>query len=363
MDEQGKEKDQTLNLSISTNTIYKTIFVCILLYLLYFFRDIVLILLAAVVIASAIEPATQWSSKFKIHRIPAVIVVYLLVISIFGSILFIAVPVVIDDVLQADKAYNISTVISEYSEENSILSTNDYADKINSNEVSFKDTLNNIQSVVTGSPEKIFNTVSTFFGGIVSFVLIFVLSFYMSVQENGITNFLKVITPIKYRNYVIRLWKRSQRKIGSWMQGQLLLVIMVGLLVLLGLSILGVKYAILLAIMAGLAELIPIFGPVLASIPALFLAFMDGTQFTEPGIISVIIIAIFYSVIHQTENHFLYPMVMRKIVGLHPIIVIISIIIGAKLAGFLGVLLAVPVSAVIMEFANDIQKGVEVKSI
>jgi len=357
-----KEKDKTLNVSISASAIYKILFVFVLFYLLYFFRDIVLILVAAVIIASAIEPVTQWFSKFKIHRVPAVMIVYLLIVSIFGGLFLVVVPAIVDDVLRADRVYNISTVISEYSSENNILSTDDYADKINNEVASFKDVLRNIQSTITGSPEKVFNTISKFFGGIVSFILIFVLSFYMSVQENGITKFLKVITPIKYRNYVIGLWKRSQRKIGSWMQGQLLLVVMVGLLVLVGLSVLGVQYALLLAVVAGLAELIPFFGPVLGAIPALFLVFTAGTQFSEPGIVSLILVAIFYFIVQQIENHFLYPIVMRKIIGLHPIIVIVSIIIGAKLAGFLGVLLAVPVSAIIMEFADDMQKGTEVKS-
>ena len=94
------------------------------------------------------------------------------------------------------------------------------------------------------------NTISAVFGGVLSFVLIVVLSFYLAVQEDGVSNFLKVITPLKNEKYIISLWKRSQKKIGYWMQGQILLGVIVGVLIYLGLTILGVKNALLLSVFA-----------------------------------------------------------------------------------------------------------------
>ena len=138
-------------------------------------------------------------------------------------------------------------------------------------------------------------------------------------------------------------------KIGKWMQGQLLLGVLIGVLVYLGLTILGVPYALLLAVLAALFELIPLFGPILASIPAIALGFLQSFS------LGFMVVGL-YVIIQQFENHLIYPLVVRKVVGVSPILVIISLIVGAKLAGFLGLILAVPIAAAIVEFTDDIQK-------
>jgi len=180
-------------------------------------------------------------------------------------------------------------------------------------------------------------------------MLIVVLSFYLSALENGVATFLRIVTPIKSERYVLNLWERSQTKIGQWMQGQLLLGVIIGVLTYLGLVILGVPYAFLLAIIAGLLELIPIFGPIIAMIPAIAIAFTDG------GLTSAVIILGFYLIIQQFENNLIYPLVVRKVVGVPPLLVILALLIGAKLAGFLGILLSVPIAAAFREYINDIE--------
>jgi predicted PurR-regulated permease PerM len=196
----------------------------------------------------------------------------------------------------------------------------------------------------------VFKTASTVFGGALSFVLIVVISFYLSVQEDGVRDFLKIITPVKSQKYVTDLWRRSQLKIGYWMQGQLLLAVLIGVLVYLGLVVLGVKHALLLAVMAAAFELIPVFGPILAAIPAIVVSSVDG------GVTAGLLVTGLYLIIQQFENHLIYPVVVKKIVGISPIVVILALFIGAKLAGFLGALLSVPLSAALMEFVNDVQK-------
>jgi len=185
---------------------------------------------------------------------------------------------------------------------------------------------------------------------LLSFILIIVFSFYFAVQEYGIANFLKIVTPIEHEKYIIDLWKRSQLKIGRWMQGQILLALFIGILVYLGLMILGVKYALLLAILAAVTELIPLFGPILAAIPAILIGFLDG------GTTLGLMVLGLYVIIQQFENHLIYPLVVKKVVGVPPLMVIIALLIGAQLAGFLGIIIAVPVAAALMEFVNDIEK-------
>jgi predicted PurR-regulated permease PerM len=179
-----------------------------------------------------------------------------------------------------------------------------------------------------------------------SFILIIIISFYLSVQRNGLENFLKIITPVEYEDYILDLWKRSRRKIGRWIQGQILLGILVGVLVFLGLTILGVEYALTFALLAAVFELIPIFGPILASIPPIAVAFLQSPT------LALAVLALFV-IIQQFENHLIYPLVVRKIVGVPPILVILSLIIGVKIGGFFGILLAIPAVTVAMEFFND----------
>ena len=138
------------------------------------------------------------------------------------------------------------------------------------------------------------------------------------------------------------------------MQGQLLLMVLVGVLVFLGLSILGVRHALVFAILAGLLELIPLFGPMLSSIPALMVGFLDG------GVTMVFFIAGLYLIIQQFENHLIYPLVVNKVVGVPAMVVILSLVIGAELAGILGILLSVPIAAVLMELINDWKRTTKV---
>ena len=167
------------------------------------------------------------------------------------------------------------------------------------------------------------------------------------MQEGGIENFLRIIMPEKYESYVLSVWKRSERKIAKWFRGQILLGVFVGMLVFLGLTILKIKYAMSLALIAAVFEIIPVFGPILASIPAIVIGFIKEPWFGFA-------VLIMFVIIQQFENHLIYPLVIKKIIGIPPILVILSLLIGVKLAGFFGILLSIPVAVVAMEILNDI---------
>ncbi len=215
---------------------------------------------------------------------------------------------------------------------------------------SIKQFIETAKSVVSGTSGSALKTISVIFGGALSFILMIVLSFYLAVQEDGVGSFLRIVSPTKHHDYIINLWKRSQRKIGFWMQGQLLLGIIIGVLVYLGLMIIGIKHALLLASIAAVFELIPIFGPILSAVPAVLIAVVNDS------VTSGLLVIGLYIIIHQFENHLLYPLVVRKIVGISPIVVILALVIGFKLAGFLGVLLAVPIASALMEYINDLEE-------
>ena len=184
----------------------------------------------------------------------------------------------------------------------------------------------------------------------ISTILIFVLSFYFSVTKNGVDNFLRIITPLKHEAYVIDLWRRTKQKIGIWMQGQLVLCLMVGVMVYIPLAILGIRHVLLLAVTASLLEIIPVFGPTLFAIPGILFTLLDK------GLVLALVVTGIYIVIQQFENYLLYPAVVKKIVGISPLIVILALAVGYELVGFLGLILAMPVSVFIVEYTEDLNK-------
>lgn len=331
-------------ISISLGTIIKTIVILLALILVYLLRDLALVILTSVVVASAIEPAAEWLTKRRLPRVPAVLLIYLIGFGLF----FVLIPVFIFPVF-SDLISLSSTLPAKIGDLSTWLGTSDTLGAITGSlgeQISVIELVNNLQGTLADTSRGFLQIASIVFGGFLSFVLIIVFSFYLAVQADGVENFLRVVTPIDRENYVLNLWRRAQKKIGLWMQGQLLLGLIIGVLVFLGLTIFNVPYALVLALLAALFELIPFFGPILAAVPAVILSFsVSPTQ-------GLMILA-FYIIIQQFENHLIYPLVVRKLVGVPALVVIIGLIAGAKLAGFLGIILAVPVSVVLIELVND----------
>ncbi|MDO8523649.1 MAG: AI-2E family transporter, partial [bacterium] len=123
-----------------------------------------------------------------------------------------------------------------------------------------------------------------------------------------------------------------------------------GIFAFLWLTILGVKFSLVLAFVAAVAELMPIFGPIIAGVTAVIV-----TAATEPTS-TVLLVAGGYLVLHELEANLIYPLVVKKVIGVPPLLVILALFAGAELAGFLGILLSVPIAATIQEFVSDIQK-------
>lgn len=345
------EKKDTV-ISVTAGTIVKTIAIIVGFWVLYILRDLVLVVVTAIIIASSVEPLVKFLGRHRIPRIPAVLSVYLALAGLFVGIFSVFIPPLLGDF--ADFAQKLPSIATEISTD--LFGGN--ADLLSKSKTLIADVAEGVSpqeiiSILSNAGDLSQGTVGTIgavFGGIFSFILIIVLSFYFAMQEHGIQNFLRIVIPFGREDYAIDLWERSRAKIGKWMQGQLLLGILIFVIVYLGLTIFAVPYALTLALIAGLLEIIPVFGPIIAAIPAVALAFSTG------GTTLALIITIFYVLVQQFESHLIYPLVVRKIVGLPPIMVILALIIGFDLAGILGVLIAVPVAAALMELVEDIEK-------
>lgn len=349
----GIEKDTII--SVTAGTIVKGIVILACTWALWLLRDLVLIIITAVVLASSIEPGIKFLRKYRIHRIPAVLLTYVSLAGLFFGLIYSFVPPIINEA--AGITQSLPSMV--HSIDQSLFGGNSFlapaftqggqAGADTSNPV-LEGLFNKLSDSSGTTSHGVLVTASAIFGGVFSFILIVVLSFYFAMQEHGIENFIKIIIPFSSEAYALDLWARSKAKIGKWMQGQLLLGVLIFVLVYLGLTIFGVPYAMTLALLAGVFEIIPVFGPILSAIPGVILAFATG------GASLALIIAAFYLLVQQFESHLIYPLVVRKVVGVPPILVILALIIGGELAGVIGILISVPVAAAIMEFVEDIER-------
>jgi len=345
------EKVKNMHISISTNTLIKILLLGVLVFALIKLFNVVLIILVAIVLASFVESAVKRVRPYIKSRSLAVFLIYIITISVIVALSSVFVPVFIEEMSA------LVSSLSQYIPHSSILNTFQ-ADTISgakdvvstiSHNASLSDIIKSVQGLISGLSGGFMDIFNGAFGGVLNFILIIIISFYLSITEKGIENFLRIITPKNSEEYIIDLWQRTEHKIGLWIQGQMLLGLIIGVLAYLGLTILGVKYSLVLAILTAFCELVP-FGIFLAMVPVTLFGFLDG------GAMMAFLSFGLYFILHQFENYLIYPLIVKKVIGISPLVVILSIIIGIELAGFLGVILAIPAAVCLLEFLDDLEK-------
>jgi predicted PurR-regulated permease PerM len=340
-----------VSITITPGTVIMTILIGAAAYALWLLRDIALLVLTAIVIASAIEPGVSFFTKRRIHRIVAVTIVYLGVFGALFGMVYAFFPPILDETQGfLSTAPQYLDTLNLPSSLTGVAETARTAVGSGQSQSIF-DTLFAFQSAFADTSGGVIRVVSTFFGGIFSLLLVVVLSFYFAIQSTGVEDFIRLVAPARHEEYATGLWHRAQRKIGQWMQGQLLLSVISGTITYLGLLILGVPYALLLAVIAAVMNIVPVFGSLIAGVIATIVAFSSG------GVTLALIVAGLFLIINQFEGNLLYPLVVNKVVGIPPLLVILALLVGGSLAGFLGVVLSIPLAAAFREFLADVERN------
>jgi len=326
---------------ISTGIIFRIILIILALWFLYLVRDIIVLIFVALLIVSAIDPAVHWLQRRKIPRVLGVSLVYaVLLAAISLAVSFLIPPLVnqLKDFYQKIPEYGQAVGVSLESLKNYFPQNNsDIGQQLSGN-------INSELSFLSG---KIFTGTVGIFSGLFSTIVMLVMAFYMAVKENGTKNFIVSVMPEKHKEYAANLTERIEDKMGRWVQGQLVLMVVIFALDFIGLSLLNVPYALALAIFAGLFEVIPYIGPIVSAVPGVILGF---TVSPFIGIMTVLL----YWLVQQFENYVILPQVMKKAVGLNPITVIVALLVGVKLGGAFGAILAVPIAAAIGVVVEDL---------
>ncbi len=326
---------------VSYATFLKVVLIILLFLFLYAVREILLLMCVAIILASGLDPLIDWLQKKKIPRAVSSLFLFLILIGVIAMVVYLLVPPLIDQIQQLidvlpgymENLFEKVAELTGYSQEQSMEKAREIVDSLDDR--------------IGSAASSIYGWAASVFGGFVSVVIIFVLAFYFIVEENSFKKFIRSLVPTRHRPYADDLVGRVQKKIGKWLRGQLFLGLVVGVFVFIGLSLLGVEYALVLAILAALLELVPYIGPIVAAIPAVLIAF------TQSPVLALIVIALYF-VIQQLENHILVPKIMQRVVGLNPLVIILVILVAVQLAGILGAIVAIPVATAISVFLKDL---------
>ena len=308
-----------------------------LIYALWTIGDFLLVLGVALIISTFIEDFVLHVQRYKIPRVPAVVLFYIGAVIVFSAVFIFILPILAREIIELAQVYP---------EFQTFIETNTLLTQFNS-DVQLSNVISQFQNEVFRT--RFADGALGFFGGLLNLLIIFVVSFYLSVNHNGIDKMLRICTPLKYEEMVVSIWHRVQRKVGSWFRGQLIIALILAVLTYAGLALVGIPYASLLALLAGILGLIP-YGIFLALIPAVFLGFGHGGIWMSLGIV------IFYFILQQILDLGLQPLIVKKLTGVPSLVVIISVIIGAKLFGIYGLLLAMPLALFAMELIAESEK-------
>lgn len=317
-------------IDISLRAIFKVIGVLLGLWFLYAIRDIVVLFFFVVIIVMAMAPIIdKWQQYMS--RPLAVTLLFTIIIAVIGLIVSLLIPPLVKQL--SELANNLPDYASQI--QGFLASPN-----VTGNNSLIQRSLQGLSDQLSNLSSGLVNTTLTVIGGIVTFLTIVVLSAYLLIEEQGIRNFILSLLPLERKSNIAGAINKIGDKLGAWLRGQLLLMVIIGVTTGIWTALLGLPYALPLGLWAGLTEVLPFVGPVIGGIPIVIIAFLDSPI---KALIAIALIAL----IQQVESNFIVPKVMQRSVGLSPVIIILALLIGGKLFGIVGAILAVPVAAMV----------------
>lgn len=335
-----------------------TLVILFLLGAAYFLReiaDILVVFFVAFLLAAAMEPAIDWMARKKIPRGLSVILFYIVVFGLLAFVLSSLLPILARQVSELagrlnDLIQNISQLPADRLP---------FGDQINRSLSQFLASVNvhglvgqlesNLQVfaqqlfVLGGNVWELIKVISN---GLINTFLVLILAFFMTVEKHAIENFILSLFPMKHAQYVADRIVMMKKKIGYWLRAMFILMFSIGMSVYLGLVLLGVDYAAILGILAGILEIIPIIGPPLSWLLAVPIVANQSSWL-------LLWVTILYVFVQQVEGHILVPIIMKRVIGLSSIAVIFALLVGARFLGILGIVLSIPVATMISIFLED----------
>jgi len=319
-------------ISISTETIVKTMAIILAVGLAWVIRDILLLLFSAALIAGIVYPFATWASKHKIPKALAVAVLYLTVLGVLGAAIGFLIPAVVEQARAAAGHFGDTLAWLR----DGAAYVRDTSDRLGL-DASTAPTLASFAARLQDIALHFLTSVNDLFGAVAAGVVVLVLSFYLVIEDDAVKRGFRALIPERHREFAANTAWHIVLKLGDWARGQIVISLITSLSYFVGLSLLGVPYPLLLALLAGLLEFIPYLGAFVAASLAVLLALTIAPW-------KAVALPVYLIIVHQAQMNFVQPLVMRRAVGLNPVISIAAFLVGAKLFGPVGAIFAIPVA-------------------
>lgn len=305
---------------VISNHFLTTLIILAIVWFIVQTRGILATVFAAYVLMAGLAPVVKFLRAHKIPKIAAIIVSYSLVIAV---VLLLVIPIIPFFAAQIQSLYkNFPLYLNQAAQV--------FGYSISSTQIN-----NVLQAEIGVIGENALTLTSWIFGGLFSLLTVLVISFYLMLDYNRIRRGFAVLFEEKHEKHVYETMDLLEERLGAWVRGQMLLCFSIAFCTWGALSIIGLEYALPLALLAGILELVPTIGPILSSVPAIIVALTISPATT-------IVVVIAYFVIQMAENNILVPKIMEKAVGLNPIVIILAVVLGGELMGIVGAFLAIP---------------------
>jgi predicted PurR-regulated permease PerM len=314
----------------------------IALWTLYLVRGPLLLFYVCVLIATGLSPIVRWIERRRPvgGRLPRPVAILMIYGAVLGTIAGIGAMIVRPLVEQSRQFWKeLPNLLDQI--QGRLMSWG-----VISPDTSLKQLLQQAPGS-TDAVTMLIGTLWGFVGGLFGFITILLLTFYLLVEAQGIFDYFVRLFPRERRQKVSEVSALVTTKVSAWLGGQILLGFIIGTTTAIGLALMGVPYFYLLALVAGIGEMIPIVGPIVSALPAIAVAFT-----VSPGL--ALGVTVFFFVQQQLENAILVPKVMGQTVGLGAVTVITSLILGGELLGIVGALLAVPTAAIVKVLLEEL---------
>jgi predicted PurR-regulated permease PerM len=322
-------------LDISWGTIMRIFFALIVVYLLYQVAEVIIWVIFALIISILFNPIVDVLKRARIPRVIGVVVVYFGLFGIISFLVYIITPGLYLEVKR------FSLLLPDYIEKIS-----PFLKYIG---VEGFTTLDEIVNTLRASSEEVtksvFNAIGIIFGGISTAFFIVTMAIFLSLEGNNVEKAIKLLVTDDQKNQALSIWKRCRNQVGSWFLVRIISSFFVGAMSFAVFFIFGINYALLFAIIGGVFNMVPFAGAAIAALLFFVITSLDSVA-------QAFFVLIAFLIIQAIEGSVVTPALSKKIMGVSPALVLVSIVVGGSLWGMIGAFLAIPLMGIIFEFAK-----------
>lgn len=309
----------TSKIEISHRTIIFTVVFLLALWVLFQIRDILFLVFIAFILMTALRPLVDWLAQARIPRVLAIVFIYIVVFGFFGVSFAGTIPTLV--IQSARFVSELPVFLGKVMPYWNI-------------------DVQTLSQQIAPISENIVKLTVGIFSNLVTTLTVLVFTFYFLLERKNLESLFASIMGEDAAERIIVTLKEVESRLGAWVNGEFFLMAIVGASVYLGLTLLHVEFALPLAIIAGVLEIVPMIGPIASAIPAVLVAL------TVSPFLALSVVALYF-IVQQVENNIFVPLVFKKSVGFSPVVTIFALMVGGRLAGIIGAILAVPIVLVL----------------